>query len=65
VHDLHVWTSTSDMEVASAHLVIGAAVVLHGVLDEARDLLGDRDGIGSSTLQVEPDAHRGCAEVGW
>lgn len=65
VHDLHVWTLTSDMEVASAHLVVGAAVDHHGVLDQARDLLRDRYGIGHATLQLEPDDHRGCDEVGW
>ena len=65
VHDLHVWTLTSDMEVASAHLVVGSAVDHHGVLDQARDLLRDRYGIGHATLQLEPDDHRGCDEVGW
>jgi cobalt-zinc-cadmium efflux system protein len=65
VHDLHVWTLTSDMEVASAHLVVGAAVDHHAVLDSARDLLRDRYGIGHATLQIEPDDHTGCDEVGW
>jgi cobalt-zinc-cadmium efflux system protein len=65
VHDLHVWTLTSDMEVASAHLVVGVAADHHRVLDRARDLLRDDYGIGHATLQVEPDDHRGCDEVGW
>jgi cobalt-zinc-cadmium efflux system protein len=65
VHDLHVWTLTSDMEVASAHLVVGAGTDHHGVLDQARDLLHVRYGIRHATLQVEPDDHRGCDEVGW
>jgi cobalt-zinc-cadmium efflux system protein len=65
VHDLHVWTLTSDMEVASAHLVVGATADHHGVLDQARDVLRDQYGIGHATLQVEPDDHRGCDEVGW
>ena len=65
VHDLHVWTLTSDMEVASAHLVVRAGADQHGVLDRARDLLRDRYGIDHATLQVEPEDHRGCDEVAW
>ena len=65
VHDLHVWTLTSDMDVASAHLMVGASVDQHGVLDRARDLLREHYGIGHATLQVEPEDHTGCDEVGW
>ena len=65
VHDLHVWTLTSDMDVASAHLMVGNAIDHHHVLDQARDLLRERYGIGHATLQVEPEDHRGCDEVGW
>lgn len=65
VHDLHVWTLTSDMEVASAHLMVARGADTHGVLDEARQLLADRYGITHATLQVEPDDHEGCAEVAW
>lgn len=65
LHDLHVWTLTSDMEVASAHVMIGRGVDSHGVLDAARVLLRDRYGITHATLQVEPDDHEGCAEVAW
>jgi cobalt-zinc-cadmium efflux system protein len=65
VHDLHVWTLTSDMDVASAHLMVGVSTDAHGVLDRARDLLRERYGIGHATLQVEPEDHTGCDEVGW
>jgi cobalt-zinc-cadmium efflux system protein len=65
VHDLHVWTLTSDMDVATAHLMVGSSVDQHGVLDRARDLLRERYGIGHATLQVEPEGHTGCDEVGW
>jgi cobalt-zinc-cadmium efflux system protein len=65
VHDLHVWTLTSDMEVASAHLMVRAGTDAHGVLDQARDLLRDGYGIGHATLQVEPDDHHGCDELAW
>ena len=65
VHDLHVWTLTSDMEVASAHLVVASTADHHDVLDQARDLLGERWGIAHATLQIEPQDHTGCDELGW
>src|SRR5262245_39003909 len=65
VHDVHVWTLTSDMEVASAHVMIDTHTDAHRVLDEARALLRDQHGLAHATLQVEPDDHRGCDEVSW
>ncbi len=65
IHDLHVWTLTSEMEAASAHLVTGEDVDGHGVLDRARQLLHEEYGIEHGTFQVEPESHRGCHEVTW
>ncbi|MGH8936297.1 MAG: cation diffusion facilitator family transporter [Acidimicrobiia bacterium] len=65
VHDLHVWTLTSDMDVASVHLMTRNGVDPHPILDEARTLLQHECGIGHATLQVEPGTHQGCAEVTW
>jgi len=65
VHDLHVWTLTSEMEVASAHLMVAVGTDHHGVLDQARSLLQASYGIGHATLQVEPEDHHGCDEVAW
>ena len=65
VHDLHVWTLTSEMDVASAHLMVGSGVDTHSVLDQARFLLAERHGITHATLQVEPDDHEGCNELTW
>jgi cobalt-zinc-cadmium efflux system protein len=65
VHDLHVWTLTSDMEVASAHVMVRVGTDTHAVLDQARVLLGERHGLDHATLQVEPDDHHGCDEVAW
>jgi len=64
VHDLHVWTLTSEMEVASAHLMVRAGTDGHAVLDQARALLRDHR-IDHATLQIEPDDHQGCDEVVW
>lgn len=65
VHDLHVWTLTSEMEVASAHLMVSEGTDGHGVLDRARDVLAGSHGISHATLQVEPESHHGCDEVTW
>ena len=65
VHDLHLWTLTSDMEVVSAHLMVRVGTDQHAVLDQARAVLRDRHHIGHATLQVEPDDHRGCDEITW
>jgi cobalt-zinc-cadmium efflux system protein len=65
VHDLHVWTLTSEMEVATAHVMVAAGTDQHGVLDQARVVLRDKHGIEHATLQVEPDDHHGCDELGW
>jgi cobalt-zinc-cadmium efflux system protein len=65
VHDLHVWTLTSEMDVASAHLMVGTGTDAHAVLDRARDIMRDGHGIDHATLQVEPDTHRGCDELAW
>ncbi len=65
VHDLHVWTLTSDMENASAHLVVDVGTDMHRVLDQARDVLQKGHGIDHATLQLEPADHEGCDEVHW
>ena len=65
VHDLHVWTLTSEMENASAHLMVAAGTDTHTVLDQARDLLQTRYHVEHATLQVEPDDHEGCDQVTW
>lgn len=65
VHDLHVWTLTSEMDAASAHLVARSGTDHHAVLDRARDLLTAEYGIDHGTFQVEPDTHEGCHEISW
>ena len=65
VHDVHVWTLTSAMDVASAHVMIRAGTDGHGVLDQARLLLNERYHLTHATLQIEPDDHTGCDEVTW
>jgi len=65
VHDLHVWTLTSEMDTATAHLVVADESEVHGVLDQAREVLRVNYHIEHSTLQVEPASHTGCDDIGW
>jgi cobalt-zinc-cadmium efflux system protein len=66
VHDLHVWTLTSGMDVASAHLSLAPAAELAAVLSTAREALHDDFDIDHATLQVEPVGADGrCAPAGW
>ena len=65
-HDLHVWTLTSGMEVASAHLTIEHDVDPAEVLRTAQALLAERYHIEHATLQVEPgDSAQRCREMSW
>jgi cobalt-zinc-cadmium efflux system protein len=66
VHDVHVWTLTSGMEVGTAHLSIDAQTSPGAVLAAARRLLADGHGLPHFTLQVEPPgADQHCAELTW
>jgi cobalt-zinc-cadmium efflux system protein len=66
VHDLHVWTLASGMEVASAHLTLDPRAEVGTVLAAARVSLHDGFAIDHATLQVEPDGSTGaCQPVGW
>lgn len=65
-HDLHVWTLTSGMEVASAHLTTAENADHENVLRAAQSLLATRYHIEHATLQVEggSSAQR-CRELSW
>ncbi|MEQ4302275.1 cation diffusion facilitator family transporter [Plantactinospora sp. B6F1] len=66
VHDLHVWTLTSGMEVASAHLRLDSDAEVGTVLAAARSALREEFDISHATLQVEPDAALGgCGPTDW
>jgi cobalt-zinc-cadmium efflux system protein len=66
VHDLHIWTLTSGMEVASAHLTVAPGVESPRVLAAAQQVLLERYGLEHATLQVEPPQGEGrCREVTW
>jgi cobalt-zinc-cadmium efflux system protein len=65
VHDLHVWTLTSGMNVATAHLVLLDDADGGAVLVEGQRVLRERYGVEHATLQVEDAPTRACREVSW
>jgi cobalt-zinc-cadmium efflux system protein len=65
VHDLHVWTLTSGMYVATAHLVVGDAEHAQSVLEDARGVMRLNHHIEHATLQVESRASKACDEATW
>lgn len=64
VHDLHLWTLTSGMHVATAHLVAARGADDQTVLSEAADVLRTGYGMEHATLQVETRQHQ-CREMSW
>lgn len=64
VHDLHVWTLTSGMNVATVHLV-AVEEAASDVLATATELLRERFGIAHATVQVESRDHAHCSGADW
>lgn len=65
VHDLHIWTVTSDMPVLTAHLEIPEGTDPRPVLEAATELLRNRYAITHATLQVESKDSTSCASGSW
>ena len=65
VHDVHLWTLTSGMNVATAHLVARQGADHSAVLNRARAVLRDDYGIEHATLQVEAAGQGGCHDLTW
>ena len=63
VHDLHVWTLTSGMDVTTAHLV--ASDGSSRVLAEAGEVLRTRFDLAHATLQVEHESAAPCQGTTW
>lgn len=57
VHDLHIWTLTSGMEVATVHIVADDDATWHRVLDSTRQILTENCAVTHPTIQLEPADH--------
>lgn len=65
VHDLHVWTLTSEMDVLTAHLGVSAGIDSQQVLAHARKVLADQFHLLHATLQVETAGNHDCEQMTW
>lgn len=65
VHDLHLWTLTSGMDVGSVHLVAGEGTEHSEILVTSQRVLSRNHGIAHVTVQLEPGGRATCEELGW
>ncbi|MFO7777628.1 MAG: cation diffusion facilitator family transporter [Nitriliruptoraceae bacterium] len=66
VHELHVWSLTSGMEVVSAHLDVTTEADAEEVLHTAATLLDQRHGVEHATLQLDVGGGQApCRELAW
>jgi cobalt-zinc-cadmium efflux system protein len=66
VHDLHLWTLTSGMEVATVHLALDPGADPGAVLGDAQRTLAERFDIAHATVQIEPgSADQDCGTPHW
>ena len=63
VHDLHVWTITSGMKVASAHVVLRDGAKPASVLRELNECLATDFDVEHSTIQLETEDRRRYEEA--
>ncbi|MEQ1701005.1 MAG: cation diffusion facilitator family transporter [Ilumatobacteraceae bacterium] len=65
VHDLHIWTLTSEMDVLTAHLAVTEGTSTQQVLIAAQVLLMERFELQHATLQVEAGGDERCHDLHW
>jgi cobalt-zinc-cadmium efflux system protein len=63
VHDLHIWTITSGMKVASAHVVLRDGAKPAAVLTELNECLATDFDVEHSTIQLETEDRRRYEEA--
>lgn len=63
VHDLHVWTVTSGFGAVAAHVVVAQGCDRDLVRRRLELVLGERFGIGHTTLQMEEEADQALLHV--
>lgn len=67
VHDLHVWSVSSDLPALSAHVVLEPTCFqdghAHQLLDQFQECLRGHFDLAHSTFQLEPPLHSACEET--
>lgn len=61
VHDLHVWTLTSGVDVASVHVRLTDGADAHEALHAVEDALRIGHAVARTTVQLEPWSHDVCS----
>ena len=64
VHDLHVWTITSDFPALSAHVLVRPGQDCHAARRGIEQMLRERYSINHSTLQVDHAQDSALIEFG-
>lgn len=65
VHDLHLWTLTSGMNVATVHMVVDPGSDNADILDTAQRTLREQHGLVHVTVQLEADGVVACSRLDW
>jgi cobalt-zinc-cadmium efflux system protein len=63
VHDLHIWTITSDRHAVTAHVVIDDLGESYRILRELRALLAERFALTHATIQIEDPLLSAMVEI--
>jgi len=63
VHDLHIWSITSDFPVLSCHLVVDPGFNYQELLFKARKILHDKFDLHHTTIQIDIDGNK-CTKEG-
>lgn len=63
VHDLHIWTITSDRHAVTAHVVIGDLSESYRILRELRAMLAARFALTHATIQIEDPLLSAMVEI--
>lgn len=63
VHDLHIWTITSDRHAVTAHVVIGDPGESYRILRELRAMLAARFALTHATIQIEDPVVSAIVEI--
>lgn len=65
VHDLHIWSISSDMPALSGHVIVedGVTVPADEILNRIKKRLYERYSIAHSTLQIESVSYREFGEI--
>ncbi|MCM3164320.1 MULTISPECIES: cation diffusion facilitator family transporter [Bacillaceae] len=61
IHDLHIWSITSDFPTLSCHLVVGPGISHQELLVKAKQILHDQFHLHHTTIQIDVEGYQ-CSE---